>query len=931
MPSLVRTRTPRPLRVGLTLAMAAACAVPALAAIPGIQADAASGTQIAVPSSAGKSVAQSWTGTIPAGANANSDCTGQAAATMDEHAISVVVPKNVYRHLNATMAVSVTWSPPGPENANDEILTLIGPDGKTISSSDGGTTTEAISVLNPVPGTYKAEACGFTNSTPQSYKGTVKISTTPIVKAPNSNAHGLKFSATVPADPQRDEGEPAITTDLAGNMYTCGPTGFSQANDYAQVSTDGGSQFHLVGTPPRGQVGHVQAGGDCALATAKLKNAKGHYQLAYAGLGPLSGFSTATSADVGRTLVGSPDSESIPAVDRQWIAFTDAKTAFLTYNHQALNKVVQKSTDGGLTYSPPVQVANEGGRIGQIRAIPSSITHGKPWVYLPYSAGTLVKIALSKDGGDTWSQCVAVDAKTSPDAGFVSADNDRKGNVYVAYAEKGGGRDTYLVAATFNTFKHCAGKETPDNSAKNNVNPGFTKKIRINRGNVATTVMPWVTASGAPGRVAVAFYGTTRDGDPDSGQFKTSWNVYVSQILNAFKKNPPVGQVQASTHPFHYDSICLNGLGCDVSGGDRSLVDYFTMDYDVKRKALVIVYSQANKRPGDAAGVISIPAVVTQIAGPSNGGGTVHRRGLSPLRESSSDPAGDAISRYSITDLGTQTLSARSVNVPALDLVNRDGHPAVQIGRRKGGGFTVTMRFKSLSQAALQQALTATSDGTPGSLVYLFRFFSGYRPVAAVAKYDATNGFTFGFSQFDVDNAQCGQGKCEIYTGQDAALKGRVDKQSNTITLSVPANYLHGLGNGLAQHKPYPGLVKATKGTRLYDGTAFAFVNDSPNPDTQSWMQQVDNAPAFDFKLLSGAPRKKAAAAAARLHPAPPAASESRAVLGVMPAASESRARAAGLAPADIAATAVAMALFAMAGWRLRRRLVRPTTPARSN
>ena len=30
---------------------------------------------------------------------------------------------------------------------------------------------------------------------------------------------------------------------------------------------------------------HAQAGGDCALATAKTKNAKGHYQLAYAGLG----------------------------------------------------------------------------------------------------------------------------------------------------------------------------------------------------------------------------------------------------------------------------------------------------------------------------------------------------------------------------------------------------------------------------------------------------------------------------------------------------------------------------------------------------------------------------------------------------------------------------------------------------------------------
>ena len=854
-------RLPRTTRLAVVFGAAAACIAPALAAIPGSDAVAAGDTSVTIPSSAGQHTSATWDGTIPAGANANSDCTGQPASTIDEHAISVVVPKGVYKTVNATMVVSITWSPPGPEDANDEILTLIGPDGKTISSSDGGTTTEAISVLNPVAGTYKAQACGFANSTPQAYKGLVDVSTTKVVKAPRSSAHGLKFSATVPSDPQRDEGEPAITTDLAGNMYTCGPTGFSQANDYAQVSTDGGDQFHLVGTPPRGQVGQAQAGGDCALATAKLKNSKGHYQLAYAGLGPLTGFSTATSADTGRTLVGSPDSESIPAVDRQWIAFTDATTAFLTYNHQALNKVVQKSTDGGLTYAPPVQVANEAGRIGQIRAIPASITHGKPWVYFPYSAGTLVKIALSKDGGDTWSQCVAVDAKTSPDAGFVSADNDQKGNVYVAYAEKGGGRDTYLVSATFNKFKHCEGKESPDNSAKNNTNPGFTKPVRMNRGNVKTTVMPWVTASGAPGRVAVAFYGTTRNGDPDSGSFKTSWFVYVSQTLHAFAQDPAVGEVRASTHPFHYDSICLNGLGCDVSGGDRSLVDYFTMDYDRKRGALVIVYSQANKRPGDAEGVISIPAVVRQIAGPSNGGGKIHIRGRKPLRRSSPDHAGDAISRYSITNTGGAVRGPDSVSVPALDLMNRNGHRAVTIGKRKGGGFTVTMRYKNLSNAALQSAVDQTSNGQPGSLVYLFRFFSGYRPVAAVAKYDAQSGFSFGFSRFDVDGAQCGQGKCEIYTGEDAPLKGHADQQSNSIKLSVPASYLKGLGHGLKHHKPYPGLVKATKGTRLYDGTAFTFVNDSPVPTTQSWMQQVDNAPAFDFKLRSLTTQQKATAA----------------------------------------------------------------------
>jgi hypothetical protein len=899
---------------GRTLAaviVAATCAVPALVASPAANVAAATPSKITVPSSGGKSVTIKWSGIIPPGADADNDCTGSNLA--DEHPFTVVVPSGTYDTVVATMVVTIKWEPTISGDTSDEILTLLGTDGKTLDSSDGGTPEEQVTVANPDAGTYTSLACGFASPQPQSYQGTVTIFTAVRKFYPNGKTHGLKFSATVPSDAQRDEGEPAITTDLDGNMYTCGPTGFSQMNDYAQVSTDGGDQFHLVGTPPRGQIGHAQAGGDCALATGKRRNEQGHFQLAYSGLGPLTGFSTATSADTGRTLVGSPDSESIPAVDRQWIAFSDAKTAFLNYNHSLLGQVVQKSTDGGLTYAPPVTAATDGSRIGQIRVIPKSITGTKPFVYFPYDSGTQVKIALSKDGGDTWSQCVAVDAQAPPSAGFTSADNDRNGNVYVSYAELGAGRDTYLVGIKFDKFKHCAG--TDDDSARNNKNPGFTKKIRINRGPVETTVMPWVIASGKGGRAAVAFYGTKSEGNPDNGAFEGSWYVWVSQVLHVFDRHPEVGQVRASTHPFHYDSICLNGLGCDVSGGDRSLVDYFTMDYDPKRGGLVIVYSQANKRPGDAEGVISIPAVITQINGPSNGGGTMHRAGRRPLRASSPDPAGDAISRYSVTNLAVSARGPNSVKVPALDLVNRNGHPAVTVGKRKGGGFKVTMRFKDLSKAALAKAVNATSAGQPGSIVYVFRFFSGYRPVAAVAKY-SSSGFSFGFSRFDVP-VNCGgsastaegdvNGKCQVYTGLDESLKGHVDAQSNSITMSVPASYLKGLGKGLARGKAYPGLVKAGKGTRMYDGTAITFANDSANPAQQTWMQQVDNAPAFDFLLPSGAVAKSAA---------------------VLPPVGGDQARPAPSRPflpaavIDAAATALlAIVLLGVVGWAARRRM----------
>src|SRR5207249_4290155 len=133
------------------------------------------------------------------------------------------------------------------------------------------------------------------NSTPQDYHGTLTVQTVPKAASTalaSASAQGLAFSASVPADPQRDEAEPLIEIGRDGHIYTCGPTGFSMAADYAQVSTDDGDQFHLLGTPPRGQQA-IGGGGDCALATGVTKNAFGRYAYAYAGLGALSGFATA--------------------------------------------------------------------------------------------------------------------------------------------------------------------------------------------------------------------------------------------------------------------------------------------------------------------------------------------------------------------------------------------------------------------------------------------------------------------------------------------------------------------------------------------------------------------------------------------------------------------------------------------------------------
>jgi hypothetical protein len=812
-------------------------------------------TQDVTVPAAGSSTTVQWTGTIPANSNPTSDCS-QATGTVlnDSHGITVHVPSTGYSRLKTKFTFQIAWTPANPsgkEDLSDEILTVVSKNGdeadqaqtREIGVSDGSTTKETVVGINLPPGDYTVMACGFINSVPQPYTGTLTVSSvtlkSTIVKS--NDAHGLAFSAGVAADPQRDEAEPLIVSDKAGLLYTCGPTGFSNGADYAQVSTDGGDQFHLMGTGPRGQQ-TIGGGGDCVVATGEAPNAQGNYQYAYAGLGALSGFSTATSPDNGHTLTpagldttGGVTSNGALA-DRQWATFTDANTVLLSYNQQQpRNTVVIKSTDGGLTYSAGSAIAAPDPEFpGPMHWIPSLHT-----VVMPWTKGEQVNLAISQDGGDTWTNCVVAkgDTVAGGTAGFATADVDSAGNVYVAWADSAD-YHTWLASLHAADVTKCNQsiadvESTPDGQPT--VQPGFTAPVQMDRDAVATTVFPWVAAGGAPGRAAVAFYGTPQDGDPNVSGFRAAWDVYVSQTTDAFDATPQVGQVKATTHPFHYDSICLNGLGCDISGGDRSLADFFAITYNRQDGKLSVVFNRTNKKPNDSAGYVATPMVVTQIAGPSNGGTTLKApAGRAVVRTSSTDPTGDALAPYS-QQLTTPSPANQAAGDFTSAAITTDGATH---------GFTVTLKLADLSSAALSQAA-----GT-GSLVYAWRFTNGWQDAAAVAKWSLADGWSFGYDDYTTDPGTCGGtgpgGKCEIYPGK-TAINGSVDQATGTITLVVPASVLHPLGANDQFGRPTQ--TTATTGSRFYDGTAFSFQNASPDPSTQGWMTQLDNTPAFDFLL----------------------------------------------------------------------------------
>jgi uncharacterized repeat protein (TIGR01451 family) len=809
-------------------------------------------SSVTVPSTAGQTITDTWTGTILAGANATSSCSGFQAVS-DQHVVTINVPAGTYDTLDANFKFTITWA----DASFDEILTVLDPQGDEVGSSDGGSNVETVVANNLPPGNYTVLACPFLAAAPVNYTGKLEITTTARTiepSLPSAPANGLAFSAAVASDNQRDQSEPLLEIDKAGNVYDCGPTGFSNGADYAQVSTDHGDQFHMLGTPPRGQQG-AGGGGDCGLAFGTTKNSRGNYQYAYTGLGPLTGFVTSTSPNNGQSLAtGGPFGNGVTdeggGADRQWMTFVDDHTVLLSYNQQQpRNVVVQRSTDGGLTYGPDAARAARSPRFpGPMRYIEPSAAFPNGIVYFASDRtgpdGDHVNLSISQDKGVTWTDCLAAVAPGTTTL-FATADHDNAGNIYVVYGENVKFH-TYLVTLTADKITGC-NQSVVASTALPTVNPGFSSPTQVDRDGVRTSLFQWVTAGGAPGRVAVVFAGTETDGDPNSGSFKASWDIYANQSVNALSTNPlsppTFSQVKATTHPFHYDSICINGLGCDLSvpPGDRSMADFLSVDTNPVDGRLYVTWDRANKKPDEASGHVATPMVATQIGGPMLNGGT-----LTPtrpvVRSLSTDPTGDALSSYSITAPLVAPPDPPTKNERAGDFESASVAFA-------GGDLNITMKLTSLSQNSLQQALVDTGSQ---SLLWVFRFTNGYQDAAASARWNPAQGFTFGYNDYTTGSTPCESSgpvtneKCIVYPGS-TPIQGSVRQSMGEITLTVPASLLRAL-SGPTGPGQRPSEVPATAGSRFYDATAFSLGNTvSATQDAQSFLYPLDNTPSMDF------------------------------------------------------------------------------------
>ncbi|MDQ3407784.1 MAG: hypothetical protein M3472_06465 [Chloroflexota bacterium] len=788
-------------------------------------------------------VTREYEGTVPAGTGGTVECVEGVNA--DRYTFTIdALPADFYDTRDGTLRFRIRWSPTEPNDiaTQDLLLRVVAPDGTTLDS-DGGSPSEVVVFVDPIAGAYEVYACAFAVILPQFYLGDVTLdiaSKDAAVPNPPSTPTSLRFGPIITVDPQRDVAEPSLRVDKDGNEYTCGPFGASKAAEYANKSEDGGDTFRVLGLPPEGRIA-PGGGGDCELAVARKRNDEGFFTLAYTGLAALVNFSTSSSTNAGRSFLGNAVSESPVVVDRQWMDAVGEDTVYLTYRQIPLGSFVQRSTDGGLTYGPGTLIIEEIDRSGNL--IVDRRAGRDDDVYIIYAFDGAVKLARSTDADALTPAYELITIKPAcadgtaesdfptctqgrPDNIFPSIAQDKAGNLYAAWTEAG----------TYNTYY----------SYSTDSGTTWSPKVQVNRDDVFSTVLPWIDA-GDDGRVAISFYGSVIDGNPQLGSFRGPWDVYVNTVTNAHSlpadpNDKAVSQTKVTTHPIHWNSICLSGLGCSLTNppGDRTLLDLFQVKHDPEGR-IRVTYNESNKRYDEDFGQIAIVTYSKQTAGPDLIG-EAEAPDLRPrVAFGRSDPTGDAQYPFSFFPSPTAPPSPPfRTNYPALDFESLKARPGTVDSEP---GVTFTMKLADLSPLALT---TAQAGLVSPNLLYVARFFSGFEAHAAVASVDATGAFTFGYTDLTLSP----DGKLQTYQ-PTTPIPGSVDPATGRITMTVPYSLIEHVAVDASDPAAPPTVRDAQAGDKIFEVTGFTFGNNTGDPFTQLYLNQGDSTYSFDYRLGS--------------------------------------------------------------------------------
>src|SRR2546429_2337885 len=737
----------------------------------------------------------------------------------DHFYLNINLPSTFWQTHTGSVAIPIQWA----SSDNDfDLYIYRQSDGQQVgSSASGGTTSEQVALQNPMPGIYEVRTVPFLVIA-SGYTGSALLAFTTGGPTPNPSfpTGGISFGAHTIIDPQRTEGEPLVHIDQAGNIWETGPWGFSTAQGFVARSTDNGDSFHIVSPNGLRPNPAPAGGGDSDIIT----DDKGrHY---FQDLEGLAQIGVAASNDQDNSWRKTFFAAMPPVDDRQWLAIDDGistgvsdNTIFLSYRQIPGGSQVLSSagstgpTDlvGGLVYTNAATSTFVGAGAPCGRLIFDPVLRN---LYLPCVQANHIHVSKAhvNPGQRDMLAFSSTDTPSRPGGSignlFASLTTDQAGNVYVAWVDTAN-NNVYLTVST-------------------DAGTSWSTPLQVNGDPANTNDMPLAVA-GPSGTVDIGFYGTDARGDPNNfpswlnnrvAATSVKWFVYFPQVQAATTLTPTIYQVKASEHPTDYGQICTGGLGCSVSGGDRTLADFFTLALDHDGAARIVMNDLTNQHHGAAL------FALTQVAGPSAYGTTLKNRSPNPTN-GVTDASGDAqVPHYA-------PLGAAS-NQPALDLLS------IKVSQPDLSHLTVTLKLKSLASLLPPTGADGViwltrwqflSTGDDGEESYRI-FYVGADSLARQApSYFAGTG-TYA-SDLDVQGTGCVTNtprNCKIVVyPEESPATGTINSATGTLTVTAS---LADLGSPI-------------QGDTLFSVTALTFGYITGDPI----MMDADATRAFDYLL----------------------------------------------------------------------------------
>jgi len=302
--------------------------------------------------------------------------------------------------------------------------------------------------------------------------------------------------------------------------------------------------------------------------------------------------------------------------DRPWLAAGPPNTVWLATDPSTANgHTIYESTDGGASCNQTGIEDDPGTGKLFYDDVKGSALYGALIEPVDHGTGKTVGISVLPSAVDAFAgnAPATFTVHTIPDYTYsghnehwASISLDTAGNVYLTWDDTGGSATNESIYLSM----------TKDG--------GQTWTAPLQVAHPGTTVMwPWV-AAGTPGNASVVYYQydqplTSISGAPDTAKM----SVMNSNVLGLDSGSPSIYTADAAGRPVHLGAQCTGGTGCEATGDDRRLGDYFTNWIDPNGCAIIATGdTMVNDGISGQARPWSLPLFLHQDSGPSVTGGT---------------------------------------------------------------------------------------------------------------------------------------------------------------------------------------------------------------------------------------------------------------------------------------------------------------------